>query len=243
MKNTDTGGGTRYSEGKVVQCWLPWKGLDWVWSVARAKGIENVDFGRNNEEALEAAETHMRCAMADPMAPHPGFSGAPFLAVAVYVLTVILHCEEEGLYITEYSPALLPAMGTEEACRVSERGAEKYAPLDWHVGQSWSTLLSSAMRHMKKALARGVLSRDEESGLMHIAHCQWNLLCLLHFMAEGRTDLDDVTPWRGVTATQKKEMGEGETPHDLNTRIEQMTKGDAVASAAFGATYDASDLD
>lgn len=95
-----------------------------------------------------------------------------------------------------------PFDGLWMVAEVSEYGAKKYAPLDWENGQSFSTLLSSGFRHFIKAL-RDPLSRDPESGLLHIAHCAWNVLALLSFISQGReTELDDITPYRGVSAKQ-----------------------------------------
>lgn len=101
-----------------------------------------------------------------------------------------------------------PIMGLMEVFRVVERGAEKYALLDWEVGQSFKTLLNSGFRHYAACL-NDPLARDEESGLLHAAHAAWNLLCLLHFVEVGRADeMDDITEWQGVTAAMKREMEE-----------------------------------
>jgi hypothetical protein len=90
-----------------------------------------------------------------------------------------------------------------EVCRVSEYGAKKYAPLDWQIGQKFSTLLNSGMRHKIAAMANP-LSRDAESGLYHLGHDAWNTLALLHFIASGRADdLDDITPWIGLSTSMK----------------------------------------
>jgi len=105
------------------------------------------------------------------------------------------------------TPMWTPALGILEVARVTEYGNRKYAPLDWWAGQSFSTLIGSASRHLFAMLVYGPLSRDKESGLLHAAHCAWNLLCLLHFVYEGREEeLDDLSKWIGVTAAQKKEV-------------------------------------
>lgn len=98
----------------------------------------------------------------------------------------------------------VPMKGLRLVARVTMRGAEKYAPLDWACGQSYSTLLDSASRHWIEVLTNGPLARDEETDLLHLAHCAWNILCLLHFIEEGRTDLDDVSEWQGVTTAMKQ---------------------------------------
>lgn len=107
-----------------------------------------------------------------------------------------------------------PWLGMMEVCRVSTMGAKKYAPLDWLAGQSFSTLMSSAMRHMLKA-ATSPLARDEDSGLLHLGHAAWNILAALHFIEQGRDHLfDDVTCWHGCTASTDGATwrGAGDTP-------------------------------
>ncbi len=115
----------------------------------------------------------------------------------------------------------LPMYGLRAVARVTMHGSKKYAPLDWACGQSYSILIDSASRHWVELLTYGVQSRDKDSGLLHLAHCVWNLLCLLHFIEQGREDLDDVTKWQGVTTEMK------ETVH---------AKGDSVTALikAFG---------
>jgi hypothetical protein len=108
------------------------------------------------------------------------------------------------------NPMWTPALGLLEVAKVTEYGSRKYAAHDWWVGQSFSTLMGSAGRHFFAMLVYGPLSRDKESGLLHAAHCCWNLLCLLNFVYEGREEeLDDLSKWVGVTTAQKQEMEDG----------------------------------
>lgn len=102
-----------------------------------------------------------------------------------------------------------PVLGLLEVGRVAEYGARKYAPFDWHLGQSFSTLLNSAMRHMLRCVNAPLARDEEESGLLHLGHAAWNLLCLLHFIEEGRAEeLDDITPWHGVSTAEKRRRTE-----------------------------------
>ena len=105
----------------------------------------------------------------------------------------------------------IPLKGLRLVARVTMHGSKKYAPLDWACGQSYSTLLDSASRHWLEVLTSGPLARDEESDQLHLAHCAWNILCLLHFIEEDRFDLDDVSEWQGVTTAMKeaKELAAG----------------------------------
>ena len=111
-----------------------------------------------------------------------------------------------GTRFSEGKPGMwwaIPMKGLRLIAEVTMRGSKKYAPLDWACGQSYSTLIDSASRHWIEVLTDGPLSRDEESGLYHLAHCAWNILCLLHFIEQGREDLDDVSKWQGVTTAMK----------------------------------------
>lgn len=106
-----------------------------------------------------------------------------------------------------------PIYGLRLVAPVWQHGAEKYTPMDWKEGQSYSSLIDCAMRHMLEICERGPLAIDkghfdEEgvwhkgSGAYHAAHVVWNMLCMLTFIALGRTDLNDVDEWRGVTAEE-----------------------------------------
>lgn len=110
---------------------------------------------------------------------------------------------------TRYSggkPAMTwsPWLGMLAVSGVAEYGATKYAPLDWLSGQSYSTLLNSAMRHLVRSMA-DPLAPDPESQHLHVAHATWNLLALLHFHEAGRSgELNDVSKWHGVTTAHRK---------------------------------------
>ncbi len=101
--------------------------------------------------------------------------------------------------------AYMPLFGLNLISPVSTGGAKKYAPEDWREGQSFSTLYNAMWRHLLATQEHGIWARDPATGCYHLAHAGWNLLTLLTFMALGRTDLDDITPWRGVTTAQKTE--------------------------------------
>ena len=104
-----------------------------------------------------------------------------------------------------------PLFGLRLVAEVWRGGSEKYAPLDWQNGQSFSTLFDCMSRHWIYIVDQGVWSRCPDSGAYHLAHLVWNALALLTFMAKERHDLDDMTFWRGATAAQaadwRKEQG------------------------------------
>ena len=99
-----------------------------------------------------------------------------------------------------------PLLGLRLVAEVWQGGGEKYAPLDWQNGQSFSTLFNCMSRHWLDIVDKGIWSRCPDSGAYHLAHLVWNGLCLLTFMAQGRHDLDDMTFWRGKTAANAAEL-------------------------------------
>lgn len=114
-----------------------------------------------------------------------------------------------GTRFSEGKPGMwwaVPMMGLRLIAKVTEAGARKYAPRDWAEGQSFSTLIDCAMRHMIEVCHRGPWAIDEDTGAYHAAAVGWNILCLLTFMELERHDLDDVTKWHGVTTSMKNEM-------------------------------------
>lgn len=121
----------------------------------------------------------------------------------------------EGTGGTRYSAGKVggwwygPVGGLFDTMRVANMGAEKYAPRDWYEGHSFSTLIDCAMRHTIEVLTKGPRNVDKDTGqTLSVAHIVWNWLALLHFIEDGRYDMDDVTPWFGVTATAKKVLGD-----------------------------------
>jgi hypothetical protein len=107
-----------------------------------------------------------------------------------------------GTRYSEGKPKMVatPVFGMYEVGRVAEYGTNKYALFDWVEGQSFSTLLNCAARHLFRALMNP-MARDQESGCLHLGHVAWNVMALLHFIEEGRAEeLDDVSPQIGITA-------------------------------------------
>lgn len=98
----------------------------------------------------------------------------------------------------------MPLYGLRLMSPVSVKGGEKYAPCDWRNGQSFSTLFDCMSRHWLEVQERGIWSIDPEMGTYHVAQIAWNVMTMLTFMALGRYDLDDITPWQTVTAAEKK---------------------------------------
>jgi len=116
--------------------------------------------------------------------------------------------ESGGTRYSEGKPGgwwFAPLYGLKLVSPVWEAGGAKYAPMDWRCGQSFSTLFDCMMRHLIEVQQKGIWSRDPDLGTYHLANAAWNLLCLLTFMALDRHDLDDITPYEGVTAVEYHE--------------------------------------
>jgi hypothetical protein len=95
----------------------------------------------------------------------------------------------------------LPVLAFKEIAKVGTQGAEKYGHFNWWKGQAFSTLVNSAMRHMLKVLWNPA-SVDPESGQYHAAHVAWNVMAILHFIAEGQDGrLNDIEEERRTLAT------------------------------------------
>lgn len=193
-RNTESSGGTRYSEGKPKLMWTPAIGLLKVRPVAVWMMLRVTP-----PPAVMLEESLCRVLSLGPLIPHP----------------------ESGEYEVAHLAYLLLTEGWENpyahyegfihgVSRVTEMGAEKYAPHDWHVGQSFSTLVNSGARHTMRAII-SYHSVDPESGLEHRFHGAWNWLCLLTFIREGRAEeLDDLTPWVDVTTDMKAHVDEAQ---------------------------------
>lgn len=78
---------------------------------------------------------------------------------------------------------LFPFDAAEEVVRVYEFGAQKYYAHGWRDGFHWSRIFAAVCRHLF-AWFRGE-DRDEESGLPHLAHAGWGILCLLDMQRRG----------------------------------------------------------
>ena len=74
---------------------------------------------------------------------------------------------------------LFEPFAMQELARVFTKGAEKYAPRNWELGMSWTSVLASLERH-KEAFKRGE-DYDPETRCLHAAHIAWNALALLSY--------------------------------------------------------------
>jgi len=74
---------------------------------------------------------------------------------------------------------LLPYDALDEVAKVYTFGASKYAERNWEAGMKWSRLFAACMRHTW-AWFRGE-DKDPESGLSHLVHAAFCILCLIAY--------------------------------------------------------------
>ena len=75
---------------------------------------------------------------------------------------------------------LVPVEPLEELARVYGWGAKKYADHNWARGYKWGYSYGACLRHLN-AFWRGE-ERDQESGLLHLAHAAWHCLTLMWYV-------------------------------------------------------------
>jgi 5'(3')-deoxyribonucleotidase len=87
--------------------------------------------------------------------------------------------EHKGLRYNDDKPRydLIQADALDGMVQVLTMGSKKYSDRNWEHGMSWSNVLASMKRHIKKIEAGEDF--DDESGLLHADHVQ----CNAHFLA------------------------------------------------------------
>lgn len=73
----------------------------------------------------------------------------------------------------------VPHTWMEEAMRVFDYGAHKYAAWNWAKGMAWSIPVGCILRHFE-AIFAGEMT-DAESGCLHHGHIACNIIMLAHF--------------------------------------------------------------
>lgn len=85
--------------------------------------------------------------------------------------------------------SLIPNLALKEIAKVLTFGAKKYDSHNWRKGLNYSRVMDALLRHLGEFMDGEDL--DPETGLSHIAHAACNVIFLLTFILEGRSDLDD----------------------------------------------------
>jgi hypothetical protein len=81
---------------------------------------------------------------------------------------------------------LISPLFLKKLAQVLEKGAENHGDNNWKGGIKYSRLIDSTLRHVSQ-YNEGM--RDEE----HLTQAVCNLMFLIHFEEEGRTDLNDLS--------------------------------------------------
>lgn len=95
---------------------------------------------------------------------------------------------------------LLPILALEETGKVLTLGAKKYADHNWRKGFDWSRLEGACMRHLT-AFMRGE-DYDPESGLLHLAHLNCEVMFLLEHQLAGYGKDDRKKVWAAARPSQ-----------------------------------------
>lgn len=86
---------------------------------------------------------------------------------------------------------LLPLDLVEKLVEVYTFGAQKYAPNTWqNLPDGYNRYKAAMLRHLA-AHEKGEV-RDPDSGLLHLAHCCWNALAMIHFAEKLIIKVGDV---------------------------------------------------
>lgn len=74
---------------------------------------------------------------------------------------------------------LLEPHAIEELAKIFTFGARKYADNNWLKGMPWTSMNASLKRHLAQ-WEKGE-DRDQETGLLHMAHVAWNALAIVSY--------------------------------------------------------------
>lgn len=78
---------------------------------------------------------------------------------------------------------LIDPLALEELGKIAGFGAEKYDKFNYMKGYDWDLSYSAAQRHQLQFWQGQDF--DDESGLHHLAHAAWHMLCLYSFYTRG----------------------------------------------------------
>lgn len=102
--------------------------------------------------------------------------------------------------------SLLPAEAMEQVALIYTHGAKKYADHNWRKGLAYSRLYDAAQQHLN-AFWQGT-DIDPEFGIQHLAHAAFNVIGLLQFQLEGRSECDN--RYKRDHSAETQTLGAGE---------------------------------
>ena len=84
---------------------------------------------------------------------------------------------------------LIPPLALKRISELYDRGRVKYSAWNWSKGMPFSRFYESALRHLYQY---GMGDTDED----HLSSVCFNVMSIIHLQETGRTDLDDMPPWK-----------------------------------------------
>lgn len=125
---------------------------------------------------------------------------------------------------------LLPFETIEEAVKVFTFGAQKYGINTWqNLPNGFERYRAAFLRHMVAHLKGEEL--DPESGLLHLSHCLWNSIAMLHVYLAGRKDkiIEGMMDWKQMDEAARRHEKEiklaiEETPKALDAYFEDQRR-------------------
>lgn len=125
---------------------------------------------------------------------------------------------------------LLPFETIEEAVKVFTFGAKKYGINTWqNLPNGFERYRAAFLRHMVAHLKGEEF--DPESGILHLSHCLWNSIAMLHVYLAGRKDkiinaMMEMDQMEKVARWHEKEIKSAieETPKALDAYFEDQRR-------------------
>lgn len=85
---------------------------------------------------------------------------------------------------------MIPPSGLKRVAKVYEKGAENKGENNWTLGIPFSSLISSAIRHLNDWRWEELAKTPHEED--HLAQAVWNILAIMHFEDTGRRELNNL---------------------------------------------------
>lgn len=125
---------------------------------------------------------------------------------------------------------LLPLETIEEAVKVFTFGAQKYGVNTWqNLPNGFERYRAAFLRHMVAHLKGEEF--DPESGLLHLSHCLWNSIAMLHVYLAERKDkiIEGMMEWKQMDEAARKHEKEiksaiREAPKTLDAYFEDQRR-------------------
>jgi hypothetical protein len=170
MAELQTTGGTKFDGGKIPTELLSTEALLAVLSGQRK------DYDEDSERFVD-----VDAALEELVVWYRGYDDADFRlpSAAEFLL---------GAISNELGADNINA-GWLEVAKVLDFGQKKYAAWNWEQGLTYTRVYAAALRHIFQHMNGE--KRDAETGLLHLAHALCEVMFLLAYTVQDRTELDD----------------------------------------------------